>query len=115
LLIITTSKVSPPVAVDMVILARAWFSGSVTNLRWIPGFSASNCGESLMASVICEFETMAMVTMSPPEPSEPAPAHPDGQYCCRAEAYGPCDEVAFHGRLPRKSVVRVCGWALNRQ
>jgi hypothetical protein len=45
LLIITTSKVSSPVAVDMVILARAWFSGSVTNLRWIPGFGFKLRGE----------------------------------------------------------------------
>jgi hypothetical protein len=42
----------------------------------IPGFAASNLDDSFMASVICELDTIAMVTVFPVEPKEPAPAHP---------------------------------------
>ncbi|QIP41082.1 hypothetical protein G9444_3838 [Rhodococcus erythropolis] len=94
MLIITTSNSPPPVAVDAVILARAWFSERLTNLRSMPGFSASKAGASLMASCICEFDTIAMVTVRSPEPpSAPAPAHPDTRRQSAAAA-------APHTRLP---------------
>ena len=76
MLIITTSNSLPPIAVDMVILARAWFSDSVMNFSLVPGFSASNSAESSLASVICEFDTMAIVTSFPDDPRLPAPAQP---------------------------------------
>ena len=60
----------------MVILARDWFSDSVMNFSFVPGFSASNSAESSLASVICEFDTMAIVTSFPDDPRLPAPAQP---------------------------------------
>ena len=65
MLIITTSNSPPPIAVEAVILARAWFSDSVMNLSLISGFSASNLLANFRASVIWEFDTIAMVTVLP--------------------------------------------------
>ena len=76
LLIITTSNSLPPIAVDMVIFARAWFSDSVMNFSLVPGFSFSNSDDSFCASVICELDTSAMVTSFADAPRLPAPAHP---------------------------------------
>ena len=76
MLIITTSNSLPPIAVDMVILARAWFSDSVMNFSLVPGFSSSNSVDSFWASVICEFDTKAMVTSFSDAPRLPAPAQP---------------------------------------
>src|ERR1700756_410264 len=63
-------------AVDAVILARAWFSESVMNRNLIP-FAFSTSDESFRASVICELDTIAIVTVLPDAPSDPAPAQPD--------------------------------------
>src|ERR1700694_5521796 len=63
--------------VDAVILARAWFSDSVMNFSLMSGFAASNLLDSARASVICELETMAMVTVLSDAPIEPAPAQPE--------------------------------------
>jgi hypothetical protein len=74
----TTSNSPPPVATLAVIFARASFSDSETKRIRMPGFSASNCGASLIASSICGFETIATVTVCTPAsaPSAPAPEHP---------------------------------------
>src|SRR5262249_12529271 len=37
---------------------------------------SSNLDDNSRASVICEFDTIAMVTVSPDAPNVPAPAHP---------------------------------------
>ncbi len=76
LLIITTSNSLPPIAVDIVIFARAWFSDSEMNFSFVPGFSFSNSVDSFWASVICELDTRAIVTSLPDAPRLPAPAHP---------------------------------------
>ena len=76
MLIITTSNSLPPIAADMVILARAWFSDSVMNFSFVPGFLASKSDDNSWASVICEFDTKAIVTSSADDPKLPAPAHP---------------------------------------
>src|ERR1700747_792163 len=76
LLIITTSNSPPPIAVDAVILARAWFSDSEMKRSLTPGCAAASLDDSFMASVICELDTIAMVTVLPEDPKEPAPAHP---------------------------------------
>src|ERR1700724_2132403 len=76
LLIITTSNSPPPIAVDAVILARAWFSDSEMKRSLMPGFEASKCFDSLIASVICELDTIAMVTVWPDAPKDPKPAPP---------------------------------------
>ena len=77
--IITASNSSPPVATDAVIFARASFSERLTNRTLIPGFSASNFGESSIASSICGLDTIAIVIVRAPSatPSAPAPAHPE--------------------------------------
>src|SRR5262245_45036476 len=46
------------------------------NRSLMSGFSASKCDASFRASVICAFETIAMVTVLPEDPKDPAPAHP---------------------------------------
>ena len=60
----------------MVILARAWFSDSEMNFSLVPGFSFSNSDDSFWASVICELDTMAIVTSFSDAPRLPAPAQP---------------------------------------
>ena len=76
MLIITTSNSLPPIAVDMVILARAWFSDSEMNFSLVPGFSFSNSDDNFWASVICELDTKAIVTSFSDAPRLPAPAQP---------------------------------------
>src|SRR4051795_11371974 len=71
----TTSNSPPSVAVDAVILARAWFSGRETNFRLMP-VAFSNSGASEIASFICGLDTIAMTSVLPPVPIEPAPAQP---------------------------------------
>src|SRR3977135_936805 len=70
----TTSNSPPSVAVDAVIFARAWFSGSATNFSRMPGLAASNWPDSEMASFICGFDTIAMTSVRPLVPSAPARA-----------------------------------------
>src|SRR6195952_4147658 len=64
-------------AVDMVILARAWFSDSEMNLSFVPGLSFSNSDDNFWASAICELETKAIVTSLSDAPRLPAPAQPE--------------------------------------
>src|SRR4051794_21813800 len=71
----TTSNSPPSVAVDAVILARAWFSGRDTNFSPMP-VAFSNSGASAIASFICGLATMAMTSVLLPVPIEPAPAQP---------------------------------------
>src|SRR5258708_23576859 len=72
----TTSNSLPPIAVDIVIFALAWFSDSEMNFSLVPGFSFSNSDDSFWASVICELDTRAIVTSFADAPKLPAPAHP---------------------------------------
>jgi hypothetical protein len=58
-------------------LARAWFSDSVMNFSFVPGFSFSNSVDNFWASVICELDTKAIVTSFADDPKLPAPAQPD--------------------------------------
>src|SRR5258708_33082785 len=73
----TTSNSLPPIAVDIVIFALAWFSDSEMNFSLVPGFSFSNSLESFWASVICELDTKAIVTSFADAPRLPAPAQPE--------------------------------------
>ncbi len=77
MLIITTSNSLPPIALDMVIFARAWFSDSEMNFSLVPGFSFSNSDDSFWASVICELETRAIVTSFSDAPRQDAPSSPE--------------------------------------
>src|SRR5436305_11915681 len=70
LLIITTSNSPPWVDTSAVILARASFSGSDTKFGRTPGWSCSNRWDRLIASCICELDTIATVTLVPEPPPE---------------------------------------------
>ena len=61
----------------MVILARAWFSDSEMNFSLMPGFAFSNSDDNFWASVICELDTIAIVTSLADAPKLPAPAQPE--------------------------------------
>src|SRR5699024_772189 len=72
-----TSNSPPPVATEEVILARASFSDRDTKLTPMPGFSAVNRSDRLMASDIWALDTIATTrASSPPLVQLPAPPHP---------------------------------------
>src|SRR5690625_3459541 len=74
-----TASTSPtPVATDVVILARASFSGSETNWTSVFGCSCLKSSWREIASSICGLDTMATTRVVPPSPeaTAPAPAQP---------------------------------------
>src|ERR1039457_3722087 len=102
LLIITTSNSPPWVDTSAVILARASFSGSDTKSRLTPGCSCSKRGDRLMASFICDLETIATVTVLPEAPPEKS---------CFAPTLQPERASAAPPVVPARKALRLRGLA----
>ena len=111
----------------MVILARASFSGSEMKSRWMSGCSLSNRWDRLMASCICELDTIAtamvvpelppvnicFVPMLQPVRASAAPPAAPARKARRLSGAG--EGVApdgASGRVIVASLVQVSAWAL---